>query len=434
MLKDTALRISAYNPENFDHDFLGPIDATSALVRSRNVPAIQPANQLMSPDLYGFLQEAGIRSLRDENFYGLALALGGAEVSMEEMAQLYALLANGGVLEPLVFTTNQSGPTERLSKHLLSPEASYVMLEMLRENPRPTDDFSPSQVPAGASIPWKTGTSYGYRDAWALGIVGPYVLGVWIGNFDGTPNPNFVGRDAAGPLFFSIVDALRARGPLSESIVHGQLNLKRIKVCALSGQLPGPYCEHLKETWFIPGKSPIATCSIHRAVAIDPHTGLRACPGRVAGTVTRVYKFWPSDLIKLFRSAGVPRQTPPPIESGCGKVTISGAAPLISSPSRGLTYSVGAHGRNRISFTAVTDADSRVVYWFVDDRLVGTSRSGESLAWPARPGTYLVRAIDDQGRSAAQEMWSRPGNPGALHGSPSQHWRIVSLDQINSAS
>ncbi|HXR35045.1 MAG TPA: penicillin-binding protein 1C, partial [Candidatus Binataceae bacterium] len=292
MLKDTAIRISAYNPENFDRDFLGPIDATSALVRSRNVPAIEVANLLAPPGLYGFLKQAGIRNLRAENFYGLALALGGVEVSMEEMAGLYAMLANGGVLKPLV-TTLTPPPANRPAVRMLSPEASYVVLEMLRNNPRPSADFSLSQVPGSAAIPWKTGTSYGYRDAWALGIVGPYVLGVWIGNFDGAPNANFVGRDAAGPLFFAIADALRARGPIPESIVHGPLNLKKIRVCALSGQLPGPYCSHLKDTWFIPGKSPITTCRIHREVAIDPRTGMRACPGGGGPSLNRVFEFWP---------------------------------------------------------------------------------------------------------------------------------------------
>src|SRR5208282_4000068 len=300
MLKDTAVRIAAYNPENFDHGFLGPIDATSALVRSRNVPAIEVANMLRPPGLYGFLKKAGIRNLRDESFYGLALALGGAEVSMEELAGLYAMLANGGEMRPLILTTSPPAATGNPLK-LLSPEASYAVLDMLRENPRPSDDFTTSQVPSASAIPWKTGTSFGLRDAWAVGIVGQYVLGVWIGNFDGTPNANFIGREAAGPLFFQIVDALQARGGLREAILHRHLNLKRIKVCALSGQLPGPYCDHFKETLFIPGKSPISTCSIHRGIQIDIHSGLRACPGNTGGATTRTFEFWPSDLLKLFR-------------------------------------------------------------------------------------------------------------------------------------
>ena len=403
MLKDTKVRIAAYNPENYDHDFLGPIDATSALVRSRNVPAIAVANMLRQPGLYGFLKKAGIRNLRDENFYGLALALGGAEVSMEELAGLYAMLANGGEFRPLIFTTSPAvAPGTPLK--LLSPEASYSVLEMLRENPRPADDFTTSQVPNASAIPWKTGTSFGLRDAWAVGIVGPYVLGVWIGNFDGTPNANFIGREAAGPLFFQIVDALRARGGLREAIVRQHLNLKRIKVCALSGQLPGPYCDHFKETLFIPGKSPIATCSIHRGVQIDSHSGLRACPGETGAVTTRTFEFWSSDLLKMFRSAGLARKMPPPLDPACRKFTGVGTPPLISSPSRGITYSTAADGGAEIPFAAVTDADSRVVYWFVDDQLVGTSLSGESFMWKARPGSFLLRAIDQQGRAVAEQL------------------------------
>jgi len=403
MLKDTAIRIAAYNPENYDHDFLGPIDATSALVRSRNVPAIELTNMLRPLGLYGFLKKAGIKDLRDENFYGLALALGGAEVSMEELAGLYAMLANGGELRPLVFTASPAPPTGS-SPRLLSPEASFSVLEMLRENPRPSDDFTTSQVPSALAIPWKTGTSFGLRDAWAIGIVGPYVLGVWIGNFDGTPNANFIGREAAGPLFFHIADALRARGDLREAIVHQHLNLKRIKVCALSGQLPGPYCDHFKETLFIPGKSPIATCSIHRGIPIDSRSGLRACPGDTAGVVTRTYEFWPSDLLKLFRSAGLERKMPPPFDPACRKFAGAGVPPLISSPNRGIAYSIANEGGTEIPFVAVTDADSRVVYWFIDDQLVGTSVSGESFMWKARPGSFLVRAIDQQGRAVAEQL------------------------------
>jgi penicillin-binding protein 1C len=403
VLKDTSLRISAYNPENFDRDFVGPIDATDALVRSRNVPAILLANRLEPPGLYGFLKQAGVGELRDESFYGLALALGGVDLTMEEVAGLYAMLANGGIERPLLSRLDarmESTPAVRL----LSPDASLAVLEMLRTNPRPSEDSDTAQLTRSAAIPWKTGTSYGFRDAWAVGIVGPYVLGVWIGNFDGRPNPNFVGREAAGPLFFAIADAMRARGPLIESIVHDTLSLRKVKVCALSGDLPGPHCDHLKETWFIPGKSPIRTCAVHREVEIDLATRLRACPGDSAATASEVFEFWPSDLLKLFRTAGVPRRVPPPFSRGCRAVAPGGAPVLIASPARGLDYSLGTKDRNEIPLTAITDADGRNVYWFIDDRLVGTARSGESLFWTARPGRFVVRAVDDQGRSVAEEL------------------------------
>ncbi len=230
------------------------------------------------------------------------------------------------------------------------------------------------------------------------------MLGVWVGNFDGRPNANFVGRDAAGPLFFSVVDALRARERLVESTVHDALDLRKVRVCALSGDLPGPYCTHTKETWFIPGKSPIRTCSVHREVRVDVASGFRACPGVTDGTAAEVYEFWSSDLLKLFRAAGVPRRSPPPLAPACRTVVSGGAAPLISSPARGIEYGVHRDDRSQIPFTAVTDADSRRVYWFVDAELVGTSGSGETLFWRARPGSFLVRAVDDQGRAAAERL------------------------------
>ena len=403
MLKDTSVRIAAYNPENFDRDFLGPIDATSALVLSRNVPAIELTNILKPPGFYGFLKKAEIKGLREESFYGLAIALGGVEVSMEEMARLYAMLANGGVLSQLVKTTGPRVSTS-VPVRMLSAEASFAVLQMLRTNPRPSNEFTTSQVPSGRAIPWKTGTSYGLRDAWAMGIVGPYVLGVWIGNFDGTPNANLIGREVAGPLFFNIVDALNARDPLVEPPVTDKLNIKEVKVCALSGQLPGPYCDHFKTTLFIPGKSPISTCSIHRGVRLDRNSGHQQCAEDSAHVAVQTYEFWPSDLVKLFHSSGLTPRTPPLMSANCRRVSSSGIQPLIASPSRGVVYSISDRSNREIAFTAVTDADSRMVYWFVDNGFVGTARSGESFMWKSRPGDFIVRAVDDQGRAVVEQL------------------------------
>src|SRR5207244_5580669 len=136
-------------------------------------------------------------------------------VTMEELAGLYAMLANRGVLRPL--RLDRSGPPSD-GAPLLSPEASFVTLDMLRRNPRPDDDGT---IPVRARWPiaWKTGTSWGFRDAWSAGVVGPYVLIVWIGNFGGEGNPAFIGVDAAAPLFFRIADALNFARPNEEPLV-----------------------------------------------------------------------------------------------------------------------------------------------------------------------------------------------------------------------
>lgn len=406
LLKDTPTSFSGYNPENFDREFVGPVTARAALVRSRNVPAVYVASQLKQPSLYEFLQRAGAALPRDEAYYGLALVLGGAEISMEDLARWYAMLANGGILRPLRTLADQP---EVAGERLLSEEASFLVLDMLKDNPRPRQGFRAAWTRDELPVYWKTGTSFAFRDAWAIGVVGPYVLAVWIGNFDGSGNPAFVGVEAAGPLLFELVDALRSsRGGLAGHAHGPHGNLARVDVCAVSGQLPGPHCRHTVETWFIPGTSPIRTCDVHRAVTVDVRSGLRSCARGGPGTRTEIYEFWPSDLLRLFRLAGVPRRTPPPDNPQCplDERAVRGLAPTITSPQAGVTYSLraAAAGKQTLGLTATTDADARAVYWFVDDRFVGKSGPSQPLFWTLRPGRYVVRAVDDHGRSDARDL------------------------------
>src|SRR5882762_7136138 len=208
ILADAPRSFGDYNPENFDREFLGPIRAGDALARSRNVPAVELASHLAHPTLYQFLSTADVRLPKTESFYGLALPLGGAEVSLQDLVRLYGALANNGELRPLRFT-----PRDRIAKpkRILSPEAAFLTLEMLGNVPRP--EMNCADENHSARVYWKTGTSHGFRDAWSIAVFDHYVLGVWVGNFDGRANPAFVGRTAAAPLLFQIIDSLRAAWP-----------------------------------------------------------------------------------------------------------------------------------------------------------------------------------------------------------------------------
>src|SRR5688572_1604324 len=300
VLKDAPTSFGPFSPENFDGRFVGPVSATDALVRSRNVPAVALAARLRQPSFYQFLQSAGVSRMQSERHYGLALVLGGGEVTMEETATLYAMLAHRGVLRPVRYLTHDprvEGP------RLLSEEASFMTLDMLEHNVRPHDTTVRAQghVPAA----WKTGTSWGFRDAWAAGVFGPYVLVVWIGNFDGSSNPAFVGAEAAAPLFFRILDALHAAEPeMSAPVFRQPPNLARVEVCADSGDLPNADCPRTVSTWYMPGRSPIRVSTVHRRVWIDTRTGLQACEARDGPHVrSEVFEFWPSDLLALFEQA-----------------------------------------------------------------------------------------------------------------------------------
>lgn len=408
MLKDAPMSFGAYNPENFDNEFLGPLSARDALIRSRNIPAVEIASKLTDPGLHRFLMQAGITGLHEQEYYGVALALGAAEVSMQELAELYSMLANGGVFKSLRWFKNQPEDTGRC---LLSKEASLLVLDMLKANRRPSQGYRSEWTRDSIAVAWKTGTSFGFRDAWSIGVVGPYVLSVWVGNFDGEGNPAFIGREAAAPLFFAIIDALKSRdGELGKSYGTGftGLNLTWVDVCSVSGMLPGPACSQKISTWFIPGKSPIRTCDIHRVIYVDAMTGLRSCREGTPGTRAAVYEFWPSDMLEIFRQAGIPRRVPPPYGPECrtGQTAAKGAAPQITSPQQGVTYSLRASAleRERIPLTAVTDADTRIVYWFVNEVFLGTSPSGESFFWKPAPGRFVVRAVDDRGRADARAV------------------------------
>lgn len=402
VLRDLPTSFGPFAPENFDGRFFGPIDAESALIRSRNIPAVWVSTQLKQPSLYQFLQSAGIRDMKAESFYGLALALGGGEVTMEELAGLYAMLANRGVLQPL--RVERSSRREE-GVRLLSPEASFITLDMLRKNPRP-DENGTVAARARWPVAWKTGTSWGFRDAWSAGVVGPYVLVVWIGDFDGRGNPAFIGVDAAAPLFFRIADALNLARP-AEAVppLTPPPGVTKVAVCAESGDLPNAHCPRTVETWYIPGKSPIRVSQLHRTVAMDPVSGRPACPPYAADTSFEVFEFWSSDMLRLFRQAGVPRRTPPPLPN-CA-VEDPGEAPRIASPMRSVSYTLRRSAPQEvIALDASAAADVRNLFWFDGSALIGSRLVAEgAFPWrPAAAGVHLIRIVDDHGRSAERDV------------------------------
>jgi len=405
MLKDTPVSYGGFNPENFDRDFSGPVHAKDALVRSRNIPAVNLAMRLTSPGLYGFLKKAGVAPLKDENYYGLALALGGVEISMEKLGELYAMLPNGGDLRPLRYF--KDGDNTK-GEQLLSREAAFMVLDMLKDNPRPGQGFRQEWTASPLPVSWKTGTSYGFRDAWSVGVFGHYVLLVWIGNFNREANPAFVGVEAAAPLMFRVVDALRAQEKELGPLQPAEHKAAQVEVCAVSGQIPGPYCRKRADTWFIPGRSPIKTCEIHRGVLMDLRTGRRACGNDKKWTRLEIYEFWPSDILKVFQAGGVPRKLPPPENPDCPfwYYAETGAPPIITSPQSGVIYNLRTSKKDdsRIPFTAVTDADARTLYWFMNQNFAGRSKSGEPFFISPVPGRYVVRVVDDRGRSDLRDI------------------------------
>ncbi len=404
ILSDAPHSFGDYNPENFDREFLGPIRACDALARSRNLPAVELASQLHHPTLYEFLRGAGVKLPRSESVYGLSLPLGGAEVTMEDLVRLYAALANNGELRPLRRTSRD--PNALRGRSIVMPEAAFLTLEMLNL-PRP--EVGRAYSDQAAPVFWKTGTSHGFRDAWSIAVFNHYVLAVWIGNFDGRGNGTFVGRIAAAPLLFQIIDSLRATWPEPNQphLPPPGANLKRVSFCVVSGDLPEPYCTQQVEGWFIPGISPIKLCDVHQEVLVDAASGLRVARDDGTRQLRReVYEFWPTELLSIFRRAGVPRKLPPPFlpETDPELAARTGNPPRIIVPADGSAYEVLNSDSSRkqgIPLRAKTDADVREVYWFADKTFIGKSAATDILCWKSGPGRYELTALDDHGRSGS---------------------------------
>lgn len=398
LLKDLPRAFIAYNPENFDNGYQGMVSATTALVDSLNIPAVDLLRQLSPGSFYSFLKRLGVKGLKPENHYGLAMALGGYEISLAEMVKAYAALANDGISQEIITIHDEAlSPPEML----LSPESSFLTRQMLNAN-RPLDGNMKYPVS------WKTGTSYSYKDAWTIGIAGKYVIGVWIGNFDGTPNHSFVGRTAAAPLFFEIVRTLEKQDDFSKYIPDPTgLALAKVDICANTGDIANEHCPQSVKGWFIPGVSPIRLSKIHREIPIDVQTGLRACRHMPPQTKLQVFEFWPSDVLAAFAAGGIRKKLPPPFAQECtGQYLQRGKPPEIVYPAEESIYVVRSHKLEdeMIILQASTDTDAEAVYWFLNDALLGKTKPDNPMSIIPKIGTWEIKAVDDKGRTSTRQI------------------------------
>lgn len=412
VLFDTPSSFGSYDPENFDHGYKGAISAEEALIQSRNVPAIHLASRLKQKSLYQLLNQAGISYPQNEKYYGLSIALGSAGISPLELAGLYSALAHQGQWSDLKWQKSEVKKSLAKNKvQLLTPESTFMVLDILKKNPHSEsaliDDVDKQKI----SIAWKTGTSYGFKDAWSVGLVGDHVLLVWLGNFDNESNPALVGREMASPLFFQLSHLLKARGFIRDAdweLPLG-LKLKSVDVCSLTGQFVNKSCPHSKKAWFNPGVSPIDECQVHREILISNKTHKRLCRVDANTSYTKeVFEFWPSDIVQLFTKFGLPFKKTPPFENDCGFAdAFNLSAPEIVSPKSDVKYSVQfsqTNGYDRIPLKAKVDQDVKKVFWFANQKPLGEINPNETMMAELPPGNYEIMVVDDRGQTFTKPL------------------------------
>ena len=411
LLKDAKINFGVYAPENSDNEFFGPVLARDALTHSRNIPAINLVRKIGTRNFYKTLTDCGVTGLKAPEHYGISIALGGAELTMRELAGIYATMANLGQYSDIQTDINAE---PKRPTNVLSPESFFITLDMLAHQSTPTTKipFAKNTVPQITHM-WKTGTSSSYRDAWTAGIFGDFVLIVWVGNFDGTPNNAFSGARAAAPIYFALANTIvdyysHTDTPVkNNNFLRPDMNISEIEMCDTVGGLAGEYCPKTVMAYFIPGKSPIETSSVYRAIPIDNATGLRACTRDAKTTHMAVYEFWDSEYLDMFRRAGIKRNTPPPYIPDCNLNAIDESEnPIIITSPADTTRIVITDNKDSatVSFNAISESISAKIFWFMDDKMIGTTKSGETFTHSIPMGEHIIRAIDESGHGTSNKF------------------------------
>ena len=423
LLFDVPVTYAGYEPVNFDGKYNGYITARQALARSLNVPAVNLNARLKNVTLHAFLKQAGISTLAPAQKYGLSMVLGGCEVNLLELTTLYAGLANMGEFGSYQLTLpknkgqqkNVSLSENRSTQRLFRKETSFIITEMLTNSQLPINTVKNREAFERTmnlpKIAWKTGTSYGHRDAWCIGYSPTLTIGVWLGNFDGKGTPMLSGTDAATPILFALFTALT--GQDTHHWFTKPEQLKTRQVCALSGAPVSLHCPTHKSDVYLPGISSVEACAIHKRIYVDEVTGYSLCSHcRTAAqtpldsTQAKIFEEWPADAATWLAENGFAVPILPKHNPLCTG-TIAGNAPIILSPTEDTIYYIqeGIPLENqKIRLIASASSRTQDLFWFLNGELIFQGNAGEQY-WltPAR-GKHVLTCVDAEGRSATRPL------------------------------
>ena len=397
LVLDVPVHYGTYAPKNYDGRFEGLVRLEDALSRSLNLPFIGLLQQTGVEDFVGLLTTAGVRSLHpDPGHYGLSMAIGGVEITPLEMASLYATLARGGAYRPLAWLDeDRLAGVEGLE--LFSPGASWLTARALSLRDRP--DFpgrrEVSSLPRGIS--WKTGTSYGHRDAWAAGWTAEHTAVVWMGNLDNAPSASLVGAQSAGPVLFDVLEGV------TDNRVHAgpaprPRDLTQVEVCATSGHLPTDACPTTRRVWAQMNNVPVTPCPYHVHLDVDIHTGEGVTPSCREGRQTerRSFVSWPASVQRWLVEQRRLVPEVPRMAVGCmAPATLPG--PVITHPSQGgVSLLLGGvdPSDQEIPFEAESSTE---LSWFVDGELLDVRGPRERVWWTPVVGEHTVVVVDRGG-------------------------------------
>jgi penicillin-binding protein 1C len=407
---DIPIRIGSYSPENSTERYLGAVPANEALARSLNVPAVRELRSFGVERFARFLASLGMGTLdRRYEDYGLPLILGGAEGRLWDMVSMYAGLGRAAQgssgANPFWPASYLAGASPRKGGGApLSRAAAWLTLEALAFVARPGEEAAWQDYASSRKIAWKTGTSFGYRDAWSIGLTPEIAVGVWMGNADGQGRPDLKGSAAAAPLLFEIFSAFRGRDWFPEP----PNGLSDLIVCADSGFPAGPDCARTAIVQIPAGAKARPACPYCRTILTSADGRYRVDQGsdpRLGSKAEKAFVLPPS-VEAYYRAWNFSYRGLPPREPG-RKDQSSGRDFSITVPESGSRIYIPIELNGEEGMAVFQAADRRpdsVLYWHVDERYMGSTRGDHRIQLRLAAGEHLLTLVDQDGASDSRRF------------------------------
>lgn len=396
-LLDLPTDINGYEPENYDLKYHAEVSAKFALINSLNVPAVRLLNKVGFDKFIPVLEKGRFTDISDQKRnLGLSVILGGCGVRLEQLTRFYSTFANKGKFYRLNYLQNEVDKKDKGIK-IFSPGAVFLTGDILSSNVRP--DY-PAEFLSATNLPkiaWKTGTSYGKRDAWAIGYNPDYTIGVWMGNFDGKGAPELSGAEMAVPLLFDLFNTIDYK-PKKLWFARPKDVMER-EVCSETGLLPGDNCKSLIADYYIDKISPNKKCELYKNYYVSNDEKIQYCTGCLprAGYKKIAYPDYDPELTLWFVRNKIPFKRPPPHNPYC-TARFSGEGPKILSPSADYEYFIENKSKEQVMLLAASDPSIETQYWYINDKFYAKTKPGVKIFFNPDDGKVKITCLDNLGR------------------------------------
>jgi penicillin-binding protein 1C len=413
LLPDVPVMINGFAPKNFSRDYDGAVGADKALIRSLNIPAVHMLREYRYEKFHKLLSTMGMTTLTQvPDHYGLSLILGGAEGTLWDITGMYASMArtlNNYFARPgknrydrknfhaPVYVLHKDHETQLEESSWLSASSIYLAFDALKEVYRPGEETGWRYFNSSRQIAWKTGTSFGMRDGWAVGVTPQFAVGIWVGNADGEGRPGLTGTEAAAPVMFDIFSQL----PGNTWFQKPQMELHRIITCKKSGYRFSAHCEEA-DTLFVTKRGLETTsCPYHKTVHLTADLKFRL-HSECADVTTMKHRSWfvlPPVQEYYFKPRNLSYRALPPFRKDCQySSAVSGMDMIYPKPNAKIFIPRQIDGKPGSSIFELAHRNPATnVYWHLDGEYIGSTKKNHHLPMNPEEGKHILTLIDEQG-------------------------------------